>query len=240
MKLQIVAALGLGLLIASPLQAQDKKAEKPADKKADASGLKNQKEKVSYSIGINIGKNFKQQGVDFDLNAFVNGIKDGSSGKEGLLTEAEMQEVMMAFQKEMMAKQSEKGEKSKKEGDAFLAENKKKEGVKTTESGLQYKVIKMGTGPKPSKDDTVETNYKGTLVDGTEFDSSYKRKETATFPVTGVIPGWTEALQMMPVGSKWQLFIPSDLAYGSQGQGPIPANAPLIFEIELISIKKDK
>jgi FKBP-type peptidyl-prolyl cis-trans isomerase FklB len=150
---------------------------------------------------------------------------------------------MMSFQTEMRTKQMEKqkvaGEKNRKEAEAFLAENKKKEGVKVTASGLQYKVIKAGTGPMPKADDTVVTHYRGTLTDGTEFDSSYKRNEPATFPVKGVIKGWTEALQMMPVGSKWQLVIPGDLAYGERGSPPkIGPNATLQFDIELIEIKK--
>ena len=149
---------------------------------------------------------------------------------------------MMAFQKEVMAKQAEVAKKNKTEGDAFLAENKKKEGVKTLPSGLQYKVIKAGTGKKPKMNDTVTVNYRGTLIDGTEFDNSYKRGQPATFQVNGVIPGWTEALQLMEQGAKWQLFIPSNLAYGERGApgGQIGPNATLIFEIELISIQEKK
>ena len=159
-----------------------------------------------------------------------------------MLSEEEMRTVMTAFQKEMAAKQAEmmksQGEKNKKEGEAFLAENKKKEGVKTLASGLQYKVIKEGTGKTPKATDKVSTHYQGTLIDGTEFDSSYKRGEPATFPVNGVIPGWTEALQLMKVGSKWQLFVPSKLAYGEKGAGPIIGpNAVLIFTVELLAIK---
>jgi FKBP-type peptidyl-prolyl cis-trans isomerase FklB len=148
---------------------------------------------------------------------------------------------MMAFQKEVMAKQAEVAKKNKAEGEAFLAENKKKEGVKTTPSGLQYKVIKPGKGKKPKSSDTVTVNYRGTLIDGTEFDSSYKRGQPATFQVSGVIPGWTEALQLMEEGAKWQLFIPSNLAYGERGAGGvIGPNATLIFEVELISIQEKK
>jgi FKBP-type peptidyl-prolyl cis-trans isomerase FklB len=152
---------------------------------------------------------------------------------------------MAAFQKEMMAKQQELakrlGEKNKKEGEAFLSENRKKEGIKALPSGLQYKVVKAGTGKKPKSTDTVTTHYRGTLIDGTEFDSSYRRGQPASFPVSGVIPGWTEALQLMEEGAKWQLFIPPNLAYGERGAGSqIGPNATLIFEIELISIQEKK
>jgi len=207
--------------------------------------LKNQKDKVSYIIGIDIGKNLKNQSIDIDPDILARGIKDVISGKKPLMTEQEVQETTAAFQKEMTAKQSEVvkkvGEKNKKEGEAFLAENKKREGVKTLASGLQYKVIKAGTGKKPKLTDTVVTQYRGTLIDGTEFDSSYRRGKPATFPVNGVIPGWVEALQLMEEGSKWQLFIPPNLAYGERGAGrDIPPNSTLIFEIELISIQEKK
>ncbi|MBI3754671.1 MAG: FKBP-type peptidyl-prolyl cis-trans isomerase, partial [Deltaproteobacteria bacterium] len=170
-------------------------------------------------------------------------IKDALSGGKPLMTDKEIQETMTAFQKEMTAKQAGRakvlGEKKKKEGETFLAANKKKEGVKTTSSGLQYKVIKAGSGAKPKTTDSVTVNYRGALIDGTEFDSSYKRGEAATFPLNGIIPGWVEALQLMPVGSKWQLFVPFNLAYGEHGQGrEIGPNATLIFEVELISINK--
>ena len=207
--------------------------------------LKNQKDKVSYIIGIDIGKNLKNQSIDIDPDILARGIKDVISGKKPLMTEQEVQETTAAFQKEMTAKQSEVvkkvGEKNKKEGEAFLAENKQREGVKTLASGLQYKVIKAGAGKKPKLTDTVVTQYRGTLIDGTEFDSSYRRGKPAAFPVNGVIPGWTEALQLMEEGSKWQLFIPPNLAYGERGAGrDIPPNSTLIFEIELISIQEKK
>jgi FKBP-type peptidyl-prolyl cis-trans isomerase FklB len=207
--------------------------------------LKNQKEKISYSIGMQIGKDFKKQSIDVDPEVLLKGIQDGTSGGKALMTEQEVRETLTAFQKERMAKQEEEtkkiGEKNKKEGEAFLAENKKKEGVKTLASGLQYKVIKPGTGKKPKSTDTVTTHYRGTLIDGTEFDSSYSRGQPATFPVHGVIPGWTEALQLMEEGAKWQLFIPSKLAYGERGAGnAIGPNATLIFEVELISIQEKK
>ena len=207
--------------------------------------LKNYKDKVSYIIGIDIGKNLKNQSIDIAPDILARGIKDAISGKKPLMTEQEVQETTAAFQKEMTAKQTELikkvGEKNRKEGEAFLAENKQREGVKTLVSGLQYKVIKAGAGKKPKLTDTVVTQYRGTLIDGTEFDSSYRRGKPATFPVNGVIPGWVEALQLMEEGSKWQLFIPPNLAYGERGAGrDIPPNSTLIFEIELISIQEKK
>jgi FKBP-type peptidyl-prolyl cis-trans isomerase FklB len=194
--------------------------------------LKNQREKVSYIIGMDIGGNLKKQSIDIDPNILAKGIQDALGGAKSLLTDQEMQETMVAFQKELM-------EKHKKQGEDFLAENKKKEGVKTLPSGLQYKVIKAGTGKKPKADDTVTANYRGTLIDGMEFDSSYKRGQPATFRVSGVIPGWTEALQLMEEGAKWQLFVPSNLAYGQRGAGKvIGPDTALIFEIELVSIQE--
>jgi len=230
MKLQLIAVLGFVLLV-SQVSAE----EKPV--------LKDQKDKVSYSIGMNIGNNLKKQAIDVNPDALVYGIKDALSGDKALMTEQEVNETLTAFQKEMTAKQAERlkelGEKNKKEGEAFLAENKKKEGVITLPSGLQYKVIKEGTGETPKLTDTVTTNYRGTLIDGTEFDSSYRREQPATFPVKGVIAAWTEALQLMKVGSKWQLFTPSNLAYGERGAGrDIGPNATLIFDVELLSIKE--
>jgi len=208
--------------------------------------LKTQKDKVSYSIGMDIGTTLKKQELDVDPAILARGIRDSMSGQKPLMTDQEMRDTIAAFQKEMMAKQQEQtkqmGEKNKKQGEAFLAENKKKEGVKTLPSGLQYKVITAGKGKKPKATDTVTTHYRGTLIDGTEFDSSISRGKPASFPVNGVIPGWTEALQLMEEGAKWQLFIPSNLAYGERGTpgGPIGPNATLIFDIELISIQEKK
>jgi FKBP-type peptidyl-prolyl cis-trans isomerase FklB len=207
--------------------------------------FKTQKDKVSYIIGMDIGKNFKRQSIDIDPDILLKGLKDALSGGKTLLTDEEMRETMAVFQKEMTAKQEELskklGEKNKKEGESFLAENKKKEGVKTLPSGLQYKVVQAGAGKKPQLTDTVTTHYRGTLIDGTEFDSSYRRGQPASFPVNGVIPGWTEALQLMEEGAKWQLFIPPNLAYGERGAGrDIGPHATLIFEIELISIQAKK
>ncbi len=206
---------------------------------------KDQKDKVSYSIGVEIGKNLKKQSVDVNSEFLVKGVKDAYSGEKLLLTDDEMKEALTAFQREMMAKQMEiakkTGEKNQKEGEAFLAENKAKEGVTVLPSGLQYKVIKAGTGKKPKATDKVTVHYRGTLIDGTEFDSSYRRGQPVSFPVNGVIAGWTEALQLMEEGAKWQVVIPSKLAYGERGAGPqIGPNATLIFEIELISVEEQK
>jgi len=203
--------------------------------------LKSQKDKMSYIIGMDIGNNLKTQSIDVEPNILAKGVKDALTGGKPLLTEQEIRETMTAFQNEMRVKQEVVARKNKEQGDSFLAENKKKEGVKTLQSGLQYKVIKMGVGKKPKLNDYVTTHYRATLIDGTEFDSSYKRGQPATFQGSGVIPGWTEALQLMETGAKWQLFIPSNLAYGERGAGGvIGPNATLIFEIELISIQEKK
>ena len=228
MKLRLIAVLGV-LFLVSQVYGQEKLV------------LKNQKEKVSYIIGMDIGSNLKKQSIDVDPNILAKGMKDAFLGEKPLLTEQEIQETMVAFQKEMMAKQAEVAKKNKAEGEAFLAENKKKEGVKTLPSGLQYKVIKVGTGKKPKLTDTVTAHYRGTLINGMEFDSSYRRGQPVNFQVSGVIPGWTEALQLMQEGAKWQLFIPSNLAYGEQGAGrDIGPSSTLIFEIELVSIQEKK
>ncbi|MGB8990227.1 MAG: FKBP-type peptidyl-prolyl cis-trans isomerase [Candidatus Sulfotelmatobacter sp.] len=208
--------------------------------------LKTQKEKFSYAVGMRTGQrmaeSFKKQSVPYDSAVLARGLRDGLAGGKTLLTEEEAQAAIKAVQDEVGKQQMEKmqveGAANKKEGDAFLAANKGKEGVVTLPSGLQYKILKAGTGPKPTASDTVVCNYRGTLINGTEFDSSYKRGQPVTFPVSGVIKGWTEALQSMPVGSKWQLFIPSDLAYGDRGAGAnIGPDSTLIFEVELVSIQ---
>ena len=209
---------------------------------ADAPELKGDKEKLSYSIGMDIGGNLKRQSVEVDPDLLAKGIKDSYGGGKTILTEDEARKTIADFQKTLMAKQAETmqklSEKNKADGEKFLAENAKKEGVKTLPSGLQYKEIVPGTGKSPNATDTVTTHYKGTLIDGTEFDSSYKRGQPATFQVSGVIPGWTEALQRMKAGAKWQLFVPPNLAYGEKGAGQvIGPNATLIFEVELISVK---
>ena len=209
---------------------------------ADAPELKSDKEKISYSIGMDIGGNLKRGSVEVDPDILAKGLKDSYGGGKTILTEDEALKTIADFQQALRAKQAETmkklAEKNKVEGEKFLAENAKKEGVKTLPSGLQYKEITHGTGKSPKTTDTVTTHYKGTLIDGTEFDSSHKRGEPISFPVSGVIAGWTEALQLMKEGAKWQLFIPSNLAYGERGAGrDIGPNATLIFEVELISVK---
>ncbi|HEY3699077.1 MAG TPA: FKBP-type peptidyl-prolyl cis-trans isomerase [Spongiibacteraceae bacterium] len=204
--------------------------------------LQTDEQKVSYGIGLMEGKRFKQD-FNVDIDAFTAGLKASISGDKALMTEDEIKTTIQTFGQKLMAKREEEqkaqGEKNKTASAAFMTENGKKEGIKTAASGLQYKIVTEGKGAKPKADDTVEVNYKGTLIDGTEFDSSYKRGQPVTFPVNGVIPGWTEALQLMPVGSKFELFIPSDLAYGPGGTGGvIGPNQALIFEVELLDIKK--
>lgn len=205
--------------------------------------LKSKEDKLSYSIGLDVGANMKARDINVEMEPFTRGVMDGISGKKPLLTEDETKAVLAQFQKKMKEKAEsqvkEVAEKNKKEGEAFLSNNKKEKGVITLESGLQYMVMTEGKGKTPKASDTVKTHYKGTLVDGTVFDSSYERGEPVSFPVGGVIRGWTEALQLMKEGSKWKLFVPSDLAYGERGAGQkIGPHAALIFEVELLSIEK--
>ena len=207
--------------------------------------LETQKEKVSYSIGLNIGMNLKVLDNDVDLEKVIMGLKDGQSGATPKLSEEEIKTVMTAFQAKMQAKQKAQAvlvaTLNAEEGASFLAKNKDEDGVTTLDSGLQYKVITKGTGDSPKASDTVSVHYRGTLLNGTEFDSSYKRGEPAVFPVGGVIKGWVEALQLMKVGSKWELYVPSELAYGDRGAGQsIGPNSLLIFEVELLEIKKSE
>ncbi|HUL45151.1 MAG TPA: FKBP-type peptidyl-prolyl cis-trans isomerase [Bacteroidota bacterium] len=204
--------------------------------------LKTQKDSVSYSIGLDVGRNLKQQMIDIDPVLLGRGIRDIIDSVPPALTEEQVQACMTNFQQQVMAKHQDamktQSDKNKKEGEAFLASNKTKDGVVTLPDGLQYKILKAGTGKKPSATQTVSVNYRGTLLDGTEFDNSYKRGQPAEFPLNGVIKGWTEALQLMPVGSKWQLFLPPELAYGERGAGGlIGPNATLVFEVELLEIK---
>jgi FKBP-type peptidyl-prolyl cis-trans isomerase FklB len=199
------------------------------------------KDKQSYAIGLNVGKSLRRDSVDVEPKILLQGIEDALGDGTLLLTDDQIKTVMTDLASQVRQRQEEKrvalAESNKKEGAAFLAANATKEGVVTLPSGLQYKVLVAGTGPKPTATDSVVCNYRGTLLDNTEFDSSYKRGQPMTITVDRVIKGWTEALQLMPVGSKWQLFIPPDLAYGDRGQGPGGPNATLIFEVELLSIK---
>lgn len=202
--------------------------------------LKTEKDKVSYGVGVSMGKSVKQQMMDIDVNLAVKGLKDELGGKKLLLSDDELRKTMTQYQQELRRKQMEERRmaalENKKEGDAFLEANKKKEGVVTLPSGLQYKILKAGEGQKPTVQDRVEVRYRGTLINGKEFDSS--GLETRTFKVAEIIPGWREALPLMPVGSKWQLVVPSNLAYGERGMGrAIMPNSTLIFEVELVGIK---
>jgi FKBP-type peptidyl-prolyl cis-trans isomerase FklB len=213
-----------------------------ASRTQPALALKTQKDRFSYSLGMNLGASLHKQAVPVDPAILARGLRDALAGGKTLLTEDEARATLMEVQNDLRKKQQEKmqlaGDANKKEGEAFLAANKGKEGVVALPDGLQYKILKQGTGPKPTAGDSVVCNYRGMLINGTEFDSSYKRGQPATFPISGVIKGWTEALPLMPVGSKWQLFIPSDLAYAERGAGSdIGPNATLIFELELLSIQ---
>ncbi len=238
-----MAAGALGVLLLSGVTSL------AADNKPE---LKTEKEKLSYSIGISIGTGLgmtiKRQGVDVDADLLAEGFKTALKGETPILSQEEVNTILanfkskeMAKQKEMMAKQEAEqkklAEKNLKEGTDFLAANAKKEGVKVLPSGLQYKIIKEGTGKTPTKESKVTVDYKGTLIDGTVFDSSYERGKPVAFKVDGVIPGWTEGLQLMKEGAKYQFFIPSKLAYGENGSGPIPPNAALIFDVELKKVE---
>src|SRR5215469_3766242 len=233
-------------------QSKTPTAKKPASsstasKSAAPVALTTQKQKNSYALGMSIGLGFQKQGIDksIDTSLVVRGFRDSIAGSKTAMTEDEMKAALQQLRTEVMsaqeAKAKEAGTANRKEGETFLAENKSKDGVKTLPDGLQYKVLTEGNGPKPASTDTVTVNYRGTLINGKEFDSSYKRGQPASFPVTGVIKGWTEALQLMPVGSKWQLFIPAELAYGDRGAGAdIGPGDTLIFEVELLSIGEQK
>lgn len=220
-KLLVIAAAGLMLTLTA--------CNKP--------DLKSDKGQASYAIGQQIGKNLKAQNIEIDPKTLAASLADATAGKSEM-TEEQIQKAMMKLQEMAMKKQQEEGETNKKKSAEFLEKNKTAPGVKVTASGLQYSVIKEGDGPMPKKEDTVKCHYTGTLIDGTKFDSSVDRGQPAEFPVAGVIPGWTEALQMMKVGSKYKLVIPPELAYGPAGRPGIPANSTLIFEVELLEIVK--
>ncbi len=224
----------------APPPAKTASAPKVTIQKVDS--LPTEMDKVSYGIGVQIGQNFKQQGVEIKIESLIRGLKDALAGGKLELTQQQIQQVMTSFSQKMMAKRQEQQKleaaKNIAVGKAFLEANKAKEGVKVLPSGLQYKILKEGTGKSPTAEDKVRTHYRGTLIDGTEFDSSYKRNKPAEFAVKGVIKGWTEALQLMKEGGKWELYIPPNLAYGERGNRGIPGNSTLIFEVELLEILK--
>ncbi|MHC4622948.1 MAG: FKBP-type peptidyl-prolyl cis-trans isomerase [Planctomycetota bacterium] len=245
--------LFLGLLTALSACAAEKETKETAlsagnkdvgaeTARAKAVSLTSEMDKVSYAIGSQIGQNFKRQGIEIKLEILMQGITDAMEGKDPALSQEEIREVMTSFQQRMRQQMQERrtaeGAKNLAEGTAFLETNKNKQGVKALASGLQYKVIKEGTGNTPTANDKVKTHYRGRLIDGTEFDSSYKRGKPAEFAVKGVIKGWTEALQLMKEGGKWELYIPANLAYAERGTRGIPPNSTLIFEIELLEVVK--
>jgi len=244
-KLVTLAAV---LLVAAAAIAGAQQSGQPAQQPAAAQATppsagkpESLQDRASYTIGLNLGRSLKTNGVQVNPDLIVKGLQDGLGGGQALLTDAEMQTTMQTLQQQVMQQQEEKrkaaGEKNKAEGEAFLAKNKERKEVKTTASGLQYEVLKEGTGPTPKPTDTVTVHYTGTLIDGTKFDSSVDRGQPATFVLNQVIPGWTEGVQLMKVGSKYKLYIPSALGYGEQGAGNvIGPNSPLIFEVELLSI----
>ncbi|MBW8036753.1 MAG: FKBP-type peptidyl-prolyl cis-trans isomerase [Planctomycetes bacterium] len=236
MKSKLIMLVVLLVLVGTIMAAAKKTEKDKAEKKSVE--LKTEQQKAGYAIGIQMGGNFKKGGLDIDLEAFLQGFSDAFSGKDLALNEIEIRQVLQDFDKRMKAAQQKKMEDMAKEGVAFLEENKKKKGVVVLPSGLQYKVIREGTGAIPKKTDIFVANYKGTFIDGTEFDSSYKKGTPLELPVTGVIPGWTEALQLMKIGAKWELYVPFDLAYGPRGRGSIPPNSTLIFEMELLDTKE--
>lgn len=232
MKMKLVAVAVLSFAMTSVF----------ADAATDAS-LNSDMDKLSYSIGADLGKNFKKQGIEISPAAMAKGLQDGMQGGQLLLTEDQMKDVLNKFQKDLMAKRnaefSKKADENKAKGEAFLTANKGKEGIVTLPSGLQYKIVEAGNGSKPSKEDTVTVEYTGKLIDGQVFDTTEKTGKPATFKVSQVIPGWTEALQLMPAGSTWEVYVPSNLAYGPRSVGgPIGPNETLIFTIHLISVKK--
>ena len=234
MSMKRLTAAVIGLAMSSAIAALD-----------STTPLTTDVDKLSYSIGADLGKNFKKQGIEINPVAMTKGLQDGASGTQTLLTDQQMRDVLNQFQHNLLAKRqaafTQQAEANKAKGEAFLSQNKAKEGVTALASGLQYKIIKQGSGVKPSKDDTVTVDYTGHLIDGQVFDSSEKTGKPATFKVSQVIRGWTEALQLMPAGSTWEVYIPANLAYGPRSVGgPIGPNETLIFQIHLISVQKSK
>lgn len=250
MVLLVAAATAAGAQSGKPAQKPAAQPAKPAAQPAQpttppaagqGAATRSVEDRASYVIGYNLGRSLKQNEINANTDLLTQGLRDALSGAKGMLTDEEMQATMQEFQQKVMAAQEAKqaalGAKNKTEGEAFLAKNKARAGVKTTASGLQYEVLKEGTGPTPKPTDTVTVNYVGTLMDGTKFDSSYDRNQPATFVLNQVIPGWTEGVQLMKVGSKYKFYIPAALGYGEKGAGGvIGPNAPLVFEVELVSI----
>lgn len=242
MKLRMIAITSMGLLFSSSVLAADAPAANGANL------LKSEQDKVSYTIGVDMGDNFRSQGIDVNPEILAKGVSDGLAGGDTLLTKQQMEDTLLNFQKQLLAEREDKMQEEAatnlKIGQEFLAKNKQQKDVVTLADGLQYKIVKAGTGVKPTDTDSVTVNYIGYLVDpkaadglGTEFDSSIKRGQPVTFPVTGVIPGWTEALKLMPTGSTWFVYVPANLAYGEHAVGPIGPNETLIFKIDLLETK---
>jgi FKBP-type peptidyl-prolyl cis-trans isomerase FklB len=248
----LILVAAITLFVSSCQQAKEQNANPAEKKEITKADLKTEDDNISYSLGFSMGSRFIRDGLEINLEIFQEGMKDGFTGSKQILTEEEMQKTMMALQQKMMAKRQTDhmkemeerknlGEANKEKGEKFLEANKAKEGVITLESGLQYKILKKGTGASPKATDIVKCHYKGTTIDGEEFDSSYKRGEPATFALNKVIKGWTEGLQLMKEGGKWEFFVPPELAYGEMGSGPdIGPNEVLIFEVELLGIEKPK
>lgn len=231
MKMKLVAAALMSFAMTTTMAAND------------VQTLQTEKDKLSYSIGIDLGKNFQRQGIDVNPEVLAKGMQDGLTGSKQLLTDQQMKEVLTKFQKDLMEKRTaefnKNAEENKQKGETFLKENKAKDGIVTLPSGLQYKILEAGKGKKPTKDDTVTVEYTGRLINGEVFDSTEKTGKPATFKLSQVIPGWTEALQLMPEGSTWEIYVPADLAYGPRSVGgPIGPNETLIFKIRLVSVKK--
>ena len=243
MKMRLVAVAVMSLAMSTAIAAST--ATDAATTAPSATSLTTDMDKLSYSIGADLGKNFKKQGIDINPSAMAKGLQDGMTGSQLQLTEDQMKDVLARFQKDLIAKRSadinKKAEENKTKGETFLNQNKTKDGVVTLPSGLQYKIITAGDGAKPAKDDSVTVEYTGTLIDGQVFDTTEKTGKPATFKVSQVIPGWTEVLQLMPAGSTWEVFVPAELAYGSRSVGgPIGPNETLVFKIHLLSVNKDQ